>query len=162
MIRCFVLMGGLVGLDGTVFSRGMAALSNRLNQLKDTKSTYHYWSSYRSVERAINALPEGTKTAVIGFSGGGSRLTFISAKADLAVGYDPSPAGEIRGVRNYQRVLCYYNVAPNYLALIRLGGGLYVGVNVEVTRIQNDHWKVQYMEELHVKTMNAVRGLTVT
>lgn len=158
-IRCFVLMGGIWGLDGSLFSRGMVNLSNRINKLKYVTCSAHYWSSIYDIERRIKMLPSGCKTCVVGYSGGGSRLTWIDHDLDLAIGYDPSPASEVRSVHLFRRVLCYYNILPTYLLGFRLGGGLYQGNNVETTTVAMNHLKVQYAEELHVKTLNAIAGL---
>jgi hypothetical protein len=158
-VRVFVLLGGLVGPDGSLFSRGMIDLARRINQFPNTECTYHYWTSYKSVQAKLKALPEETITAVVGYSGGGSRLSWISAPVDLGVGYDPSPASEIYSVKNYNRVLCYHNQLPNYLFGFRLGGGFYLGKHVEVTEISMNHMMVQYAEELHARTLKAISSV---
>jgi hypothetical protein len=158
-VRSYVLMGGMWGFDGTVFSRGMVALSQRLNTIEGVESSHHYWYSWKKVEVEILKLSRDIRSAVIGFSGGGSRLTYMDAPIDLAVGYDPSPSYEIHGVRNFKRAICYHNTLQNYLLGFRLGGGIYAGVNVELVDIAMNHLAVQYAENLHLKTIEAINKL---
>lgn len=160
-VRCFILMGGMAGPDGSAFSRGMVSLSQRINAIDGVMCSHHYWSSWSAVENQIKKLPKDLKTAVVGYSGGGSRLTWMNTEIDLAVGYDPSPTYQVWGVKNYERALCYHNTQVNYLLGFRLGGGQYRGANVETTEINMNHLAVQFAEELHLKTLAAIERLKI-
>lgn len=158
-VRCYVLMGGMWGFDGSAFSRGMAALSARLNAIDQVVSTYHYWSSWPAVEQQIRKLSTELRTAVIGYSGGGSRLTYMKTPIDMCIGYDPSPAHEVKTVHNFTKAICYHNRQISWFMGIPLGGGQYEGGNVTTYHIDEHHLKVQFDESLHQKTLAAIEQL---
>jgi hypothetical protein len=97
-VQVFLLLGGLVGTDGTVTSAGMFHLANMLRELPDTTVTTYNWNNWPDAYKAILANEGKAKIVVIGYSGGGSRATWLAnmpsrPQIDLMVHYDPSPAG---------------------------------------------------------------------
>lgn len=146
-------------------SAGMAALAERLKPFGET--TYHAWND-QTVIAEINSLPAANKIVVIGFSLGANELGWIDShtqrRINLGVAYDPSKQsplcqrnekGEyVQEVTHYDRLLCYYH--PNAWIY---GGSKYVGKGVETVEINLPHLAVQFSEDLHRRTIGAVREL---
>jgi hypothetical protein len=98
---------------------------------------------------------------VIGYSGGGSRATWLADGEliiiDLMVLYDPSPSWQMKPVKdNVKRAICYHNTNPMFG---RLGGGLLRGPHVEVGDIAECHLDVEKDLALHARTIAAVKEL---
>src|SRR5262249_58424475 len=72
-VQVYLLLGGLVGTDGTVTSAGMFHLANMLRALPDTTVTTYNWNNWPDAYRAILANQGKAKIVVIGYSGGRSR-----------------------------------------------------------------------------------------
>ena len=163
MKRVYVLLGGMVGPDGSLVSRGMTALADRISQLPDVICSKHYWSSYWSVVTSINQLPHDVTVALVGYSGGGSRATWITdyvypRAIALVVGYDPSPISSMgKFGRNVDCSICYRNATAN---LFGLGGGIFSGAAKTGTiTINIPHLAVQFNEALHARTLEAIENL---
>ena len=60
----------------------------------------------------------------------------------------------VQEATRYDRLLCYYNPGTWIY-----GGSRYVGPNVETIHIDMPHLSVQFSEELHAKTIAAVKSL---
>jgi len=154
----YVLMGGLVGPDGIIDSVGMTQLSHRLQKYGVVRELF--WSDFDMVEGEIRALPPEHTIILIGYSGGGSRATWVAKavyprKIKLLVAYDPSPAWQMVPLRdNVEKALSYHNSAP---LMFGLGGGRLVGRQVEIIEVAQQHLAVQFNEQLHVRTIEAVQ-----
>lgn len=162
-VRVFIILGGLVGWDGPMVSGGMLALAKQLAPF-GTIST-HNWSDYVSVITAIREVPLGTAVVVIGYSGGGSRATFVAqdpgVQISLMVLYDPSPKYAMQPIKdNVARAICYRNLNPGWpFTWLGIGGGQLVGANVVTENISENHYSVQYDQALHAQTIAAIRAL---
>lgn len=158
MKRVYILLGGLWGPDGAINSRGMLGLADELRQgfEKSFVETY-YWSDYESVITDIKRHP-GDKIILIGYSGGGSRATWVANRIfqtiDLVITYDPSPNWQMIDLpRTVNKAINYYNTTP---LMFGLGGGKLVGRQVETFTISQQHLLVQYNKELHKRTISEI------
>lgn len=155
-MKVIILRGGIFGGDGPWTSAGMDALARRI----PGASVYNWSDLFTRVLPVVQAVPKATKLAVIGYSGGGSRGTWIGYYADrpidLLVGYDPSPASECRPLRRVAKAICYHN---KQTFLWMLGAGRYVGANVTTYEISENHLAVQNDERLHRITLDALKEL---
>jgi len=178
-VQVFLLLGGLVGTDGTVTSAGMFHLANMLRELPDTTVTTYNWNSWPDAYRAILTNQGKAKIVVIGYSGGGSRATWLAnmpskPQIDLMVYYDPSPRWQMKPISaNVKRALCYHNTNPMMWVpgIGTLGGGELVasaaakagdvlaGPAIETIDIAEQHFLVQVDQSLHQRTVDAVRSL---
>jgi hypothetical protein len=91
-VQVLLLLGGLIGADGTVTSAGMFRLASMLRALPDTTVTTYNWNNWPDAYRAILANQGKAKIVVIGYSGGGSRATWLAnmpskPQIDLMVHY---------------------------------------------------------------------------
>jgi pimeloyl-ACP methyl ester carboxylesterase len=177
-VQVYLLLGGLVGTDGTVTSAGMFHLATMLRALPDTTVTTYNWSSWPDAYKAILANQGKAKIVVIGYSGGGSRATWLAnmptkPQIDLMVSYDPSPRWQMKPIgTNVKKALCYHNTQPMMWmpGIGSLGGGELVaratgkgdavaGANIENLDIAEQHFLVQVDQSLHQRTLEAVRSL---
>ena len=148
----YLLLGGLFGGDGVVDSRGMLDLQDQLKALGFPVTTF-YWSDYAKVDQE----PEAGKRIVIGYSGGGSRATWLKKPIDLMVLYDPSPAWQMKPCgKNVAKAICYHNTAP---MMAGLGGGVLTGPQVTTIDIAEQHLALQYNPDLHKRTVAACQAL---
>lgn len=156
--RIFVLLGGLFGPDGAADSRGMIALGKQLAQFAPV--TTMYWSDYARAIAAIKSAPAEDVVILIGYSGGGSRVTWVAGAVaprpiKLLVAYDPSPSWQMTPLKgNVERALCYHNDAP---MMFGLGGAELAGKQVENVEIAEQHLAVQFDQALHARTIEAVK-----
>jgi pimeloyl-ACP methyl ester carboxylesterase len=178
-VQVFLLLGGLVGTDGTVTSAGMFHLANMLRELPDTTVTTYNWNNWSAAYRSILAYQGKAKIVVIGYSGGGSRATWLAnmpskPQIDLMVYYDPSPRWQMKPISaNVKRALCYHNTSPMMWVpgIGSLGGGELVAraagragdavaaPAIETVDIAEQHFLVQVDQSLHQRTVEAVRSL---
>jgi pimeloyl-ACP methyl ester carboxylesterase len=174
-VKVFLLLGGLVGTDGTVTSAGMFHLANMLRELPDTTVTTYNWSSWPDAYRAILANQGKAKIVVVGYSGGGSRATWLAnmpskPQIDLMVYYDPSPRWQMKPIgANVKKALCYHNTQPLMWVpgIGSLGGGelvakageIFAAPAIETVDIAEQHFLVQVDQSLHQRTVDAVRSL---
>jgi hypothetical protein len=162
----FLILGGLVGIDGWATSAGMLELASSLAALPDVKVRSYDWQSYQIAAHDIALLPKDDLVIVIGYSGGGSRATWLAnlpsrPQIDLMILYDPSPMWQMWTIgSNVKRAICYQNTTPS--SLIGLGGGVLVGKNtsIETVNIFNDHVLVQVDSALHQRTIAEVKNLS--
>jgi pimeloyl-ACP methyl ester carboxylesterase len=175
--QVFLLLGGLVGADGTVTSAGMFHLASMLRALPDTTVTTYNWNNWPDAYRAILANQGKAKIVVIGYSGGGSRATWLAnmpsrPQIDLMVHYDPSPRWQMKPIgTNVKKALCYHNTQPLMWVpgIGSLGGGELVASAaatdvlatpaIETVDIAEQHFLVQVDQSLHQRTVDAVRSL---
>jgi hypothetical protein len=168
MKQIHLLLGGMTG---TVLDRpttgGMLKLVELLAPLKVTT---WYWGQWPQAWQAIYAAWHATdQLIIIGYSGGGSRGTYLCnalfpAPIALFVAYDPSPAREMHPIRrNVVKAVCYYNERP---LMLGLGGGLVTSESpghhppaIDVEPIKLQHLRVQYSAQLHAKTVELIKGL---
>ena len=100
----YVLLGGFAGADGYMDSSGMLLLARRIAWIPHTWVESYNWADWVTAANRIWALPtKDTRVAVIGYSGGGSRATWLAnsilhKKIDLVVTYDPSPAWQMQNL----------------------------------------------------------------
>ncbi len=176
-VQVYLLLGGLVGTDGTVTSAGMFRLANMLRELPDTTVTTYNWNNWPDAYRAILANQGKAKIVVIGYSGGGSRATWLAnmpskPRIDLMVHYDPSPRWQMKPIgTNVKKALCYHNTQPLMWVpgIGSLGGGEVVASAaakevlampaIETVDIAEQHFLVQVDQSLHQRTVDAVRSL---
>ena len=150
--KVYLLLGGLFGGDGIVDSRGMLDLGDQLKALGFPVTTF-YWSDYEKVDQE----PLAGKRIVIGFSGGGSRATWLIRHIDLMVLYDPSPAWQMKPCgKNVAKAISYHNTAP---MMGNLGGGVLTGPQVTSIDIAEPHLEVQHDAALHKRTIEACEAL---
>lgn len=154
----YVLLGGLFGPDRAADSRGIIKFAERLKPFGNVSVLY--WSDYEKVIGQIKELPEDVPVILIGYSGGGSRATWVAGAVHprpikLLVAYDPSPSWQMTPLaRNVERALCYRNSSP---LMLGLGGGALHGASVENVEIAKQHLAVQYDQTLHQRTIAAVK-----
>jgi hypothetical protein len=158
----YLLLGGFYGTDGWVTSAGMFGLRSSLAALPNVEVTTYDWSSFKKVVNDIALLPKDDIVIVIGYSGGGTRATWLAnlpskPKIDLMILYDPSPSWQMKVIGpNVKRALCYHNVIPLFFGL---GGGALVGNNtvIETVDIFEHHMLVQTDSTLHQRTIAEVK-----
>ena len=98
----YVLLGGFAGADGYMDSSGMLLLARRIAWIPHTWVESYNWADWVTAANRIWALStKDTRVAVIGYSGGGSRATWLAnsilhKRIDLVVTYDPSPAWQMK------------------------------------------------------------------
>jgi hypothetical protein len=163
MVKVFILLGGLIGLDGYAVSPGILLLAQRLDALGDV--TIHNWSAQRDVTQQIANRNTNDKVVLIGYSGGGFAITEIAEelngnpphKIDLLIAYDPSPAWSMKSLgKNVAKAICYCNTSP---LMLGLGGAQLRGQSVEIVPISKQHLAVQFDESLHKRTIAEVEKL---
>jgi hypothetical protein len=165
-VQVYLLLGGLFGSDGYFTSAGMFQLARMLRGLRDTTVTTYTWNRWPEAYREILAHEGKAKIVVIGYSGGGSRSTWLAnapsrPRIDLMISYDPSPKWQMEPIgTNVKEALCYHNTEPG---MGGLGGGRLVGrngVSIDTVNVAEQHMLVQVDQSLHRRTVEAVRGLT--
>ena len=163
MVKVFILLGGLVGLDGYAVSPGILMLAHRLDAFGDV--TRHNWTAQREVTRDVAQLDPNDRVVLIGYSGGGFAITRIADtlngnpphKIDLLIAYDPSPAWSMRSLgKNVAKAICYCNTMP---LMLGLGGAQLRGQSVETVPISQQHLAVQFDESLHQRTIAEIEKL---
>jgi pimeloyl-ACP methyl ester carboxylesterase len=159
----YVLLGGFAGADGYVDSSGMLLLARRIAWIPYTWVESYNWADWVTAANRIWALPtKDTRVVVIGYSGGGSRATWLAnsilhKKIDLVVTYDPSPAWQMQNLPpNVKKAITYQNQRRFFFDL---GGGELTGPNVERFQIAEEHLAVQLDERLHQITLRAIEEL---
>jgi hypothetical protein len=167
-VQVHILLGGLVSWDGYVTSAGMFGLAKQLRALPGVSVTTSTWGSWQNVYSAITHRTVGpTKVVVIGYSGGGTRATWLAnysskPRIDLMVLYDPSPKWQMQVIdTNVKSALCYYNANPMMPSFNgMLGGGRLVGkTKIETFTISEQHLAVQFDQSLHARTLAAVKQI---
>jgi hypothetical protein len=172
MIKVLLLMGGLFSSDGALTSAGMIGLQSQLERIPDVTVHRYLWGDFARYCKDAQRTPKGTKLVVIGYSGGGERLTVLAdprfcpgVKITLAIAYDPSPSWGMYPIRrNVRRSICYCNtqkmtVLPFFIGSRRIGGGQLTGYNVTKIMIRKQHLAVQFDQALHDRTVREVRRL---
>jgi hypothetical protein len=163
----FLLLGGLSFMNGwaaSVASAGMLRLQSSLAALPDVEVTPYDWSSFKEAGDDIALLPKDDIVIVIGYSGGGSRATWLAnlpsePKIDLMILYDPSPSWDMKVIGpNVKQAICYHNAAPFFFGL---GGGVLVGNNTQIDTvdINENHMLVQTDTTLHQRTITEVKKI---
>ena len=163
-VRVTILLGGMLGPDGWIDSDGMLFLRDDLRKIDGVIVETLTWNEWTA---ALNNIADDDKTAIIGYSGGGSRATWLANSIhhptiDLMVLYDPSPSWQMQRIgSNVKRAICYHNTKPDMFVpfIGSLGGGVLVGTNVETIDIAIPHLKVQFSQSLHQRTTLAVKAL---
>ena len=176
-----MMLGGVVqvpffptqdGSDGWVTSSGMLILRSMLLQIPGISFYTTTWGKYLDAYRDVAAVPSGVKRIVIGYSGGGTRATYLAdtkpyQEIDLMILYDPSPEWQMLNLwTNVKQVICYHNLNPMMPSLYGwLGGGkANVAEGNHVTKIttkniSEQHLLVQKDMSLHRETVNLVKAL---
>jgi hypothetical protein len=163
-VHVSVILGGLYGPDGYVVSRGMVALADAIGRIPGVQVKIWTWDLFDQVYAYLSSLPKQTQRVLVGYSGGGSRITWIAKerpaqKIDLAIGYDPSPTWQMKPLAaNVEKAICYHNLNPSFG---NLGGGRFTGIaNIETIDISEPHMSVQWDNTLHQRTLKTIAGLT--
>ena len=163
MVKVFILLGGLIGLDGYAVSPGILILAHRLDAFGDV--TRHNWTAQRKVIHSVAQLDPNDKVVLIGYSGGGFAITQIAdelngnppRKIDLLIAYDPSPTWSMASLgKNVAKAICYCNTSP---LMLGLGGAQLRGQSVETVPISEQHLAVQFDESLHKRTIAEIEKL---
>ena len=165
LVHVSVIRGGAISGDGTG-SVGMNLVANsiQLNMPGVQVATWD-WGQVEEVHYALSQLSRSTKRILVGFSGGGSRITWIARlrplqTIDLAIGYDPSPIADMRTLRGtkVKKAICYHNNCPN---CFWYGGGQFTGIapNIHTKQICEQHLAVQCDRTLHRGTFQAIADL---
>jgi hypothetical protein len=159
----YVLLGGMVGVDGYVDSNGMLLLAGRIATIPNTWVETYPWGDWVTAANRIWARPsKDTRVAVVGYSGGGSRASWLANSIlhkpiDLIVTYDPSPKWQMQNLPpNVKKAITYENDTP---FVFGLGGGQLTGPNVERFQVAEEHLVVQFDERLHKITLQAIEDL---
>lgn len=153
----------LYGQYGILTSYGMYLLAQRLGQF-GTVST-HSWNDSSIINSASDL---NSRLALIGYSLGGNATAWaaqhIDRPVDLIVAYDPSRNSPLVRISdgeyiqtvsgNVKRALCYYNP---YVWLF--GGSRLAGSMVETVTVNLPHLSVCHSEDLHARTIQAIRDL---
>jgi pimeloyl-ACP methyl ester carboxylesterase len=161
-IAVFNLLGGLWGWDGVISSIGMMSLGSTLNAIPGVTCENYLWTDYENAKAAIRTIKPFNKIVIIGYSGGGSRATWLVNEipiinVDLMVLYDPSPSWQMKPINwNVKRAICFHNTNP---AMFGLGGGVLVGKPVTTINISEQHLGVQFDQTLHSRTIAAIKEL---
>ena len=145
MKRIHVILGGLWGPDGPVSSFGMSTLANQLAPYGEIYT--HTWDRWTDCYDTIRANKDD-KQIVIGYSGGGSRATWIAnrvptVRIDLMIALDPSPSWQIKDIgNNVKNAICYYNSHPLFFGL---GGGKLTGkAKIQTITVSMQHLLIQF------------------
>jgi len=172
MKRVHMLLGGMTGGEfDKPFNRGMYELVDLLAPQEVTVWTWGQWAE--AANQIEHAYQDGDKLVLIGYSGGASRGTYLCnnldpIKVDLLIGYDPSPAGQMRPLKtNVVKAVWYYNERPLmwWPGVGKLGGGYFTSQVpegppvLEMITIAQQHLCVQHNCKLHFKTVGLVNGL---
>lgn len=173
-IQVFNLLGGFAGPDGYIDSEGMEYLGQMIEQqVPNAKVSTFTWSHWQSaIDPILGAVQRKEKVVVIGYSGGGSRATYLAdalfykypmGVIDLMVLYDPSPKWEMEPIGgNVLQAICYHNTNPMmWFPLIgELGGGQLTGHSkIRTIDIAQQHLAVQENQDLHKQTIAAIKAL---
>ena len=164
MNRIYILLGGFVGVDGYVTSVGMFGLRSMLARLPNVTCLTYQWGAFEQAAANIAKQPKEATISVIGYSGGGSRATWLAnlpthPRIDLMVLYDPSPSWQMEPIsENVKKAISYHNTAPFFFGL---GGGVLIGRQVETVNIAENHMLVQSDMNLHQRTVAEVRKILV-
>ena len=159
-----ILLGGIWGWDGYVTSAGMLGLASQIRAAGFPVTTWT-WNNWEDAYKQVCIDGYKGKVAVIGYSGGGSRATWLAngvdePRIDLMVGYDPSPRWQMRQIGgNVKKAICYYNTNPMMPSPYgMLGGGWFSGIDdITTVYISEQHLLVQADQSLHAKTIAAVK-----
>ena len=167
MTNVYLLLGGLFSWDGPVSSAGMFGLASQLRGLPGVSVTTYNWGDWQTAEADIRAAvlvgPPFPKIAIIGFSGGGTRATYLAnslayVQINLMVLYDPSPSYQMEPIgQNVRKAISYTNSAPWFFGY---GGGVLTGkAPITLVPIAEWHMSVQADQNLHGQTVAAVEEL---
>ncbi len=157
--RIFIMRGGVIGIDGPLTSPGMDALGREITARTGLTPRLFNWNEWEGVADRIALIPAIDQIILIGYSGGGSRATFVCnrlapKRIDLLILYDPSPWWQMEPVTtNVSKAICFHNQNP---ALLTFGGGHLKGPNVVEIQISEQHLFVQSDERLHDVTIKSI------
>lgn len=160
MKHIHILMGGLWGFDGPISSFGMLGLSNMLAPYGDVHTyTWDHWPDTYDAIRADKL----SKQVIIGYSGGGSRATWLANKVptlriDLMIALDPSPSWQIKDIgNNVKSAICYYNAHPLFFGL---GGGKLTGkAKIQTITVSMQHLLIQFDANIRKEVVEYVKAV---
>jgi hypothetical protein len=164
-VHVSVILGGLWGPDGYTWSQGIVALAQSIQRnMPHVQVRTWTWDLFDQVFQHLQELPKSTKRILVGYSGGGSRITYVAKerplqRIDLAIGYDPSPRWQMMPLGpNVTKAICFHCLNPN---LGDLGGGLFTGIEtIETVDTNDSHLQVQWDKRLHKRTLQEIAGLS--
>ena len=160
-----VLLGGLWGSDGWVTSSGIVTLARMLEPFG--KVQVLTWDKFHEADYLKLPRTAAGKVILIGYSGGGSRATWLAALTgspiDLLIAIDPSPSRQVRSLTpNVKRAICFHNRNPMMPSIYgSLGGGRLVGIkDITTYEISQQHLLVQFDGDIREKVIAAVKAAT--
>lgn len=180
MKRVYILMGGMMSLDGVLDSRGMTDdLAPKLRSIPGVVVKCYLWSDWgHAFADQNNEVQSTDQMILIGYSGGGPygcKLANAMAKykedVNLMVLYDPSPQQWMVPIKNnVQKVIVYQNTKYTYVPYPSIPPWVAVGCakldasalspkHVTIHKIAMHHLKVQYDDDLNAMTTEAVKDL---
>ena len=165
MKNVFVGLGGLIGPDGILDSEGISYLAEEIAKLPNTRVSTWTWDKWENLDQALARTLPSDLNVVLGYSGAGSRATYLVARIDLLILLDPSPAWQMRTIeKNVKRAICFHNAAPAlYIPFIgELGGGILRGVSgvpIETIDIAEEHLAVQEDESIRTRVLKEIEEL---
>jgi hypothetical protein len=170
----YVLLGGMIGPDGILDSIGIEALAARLREWGVVKT--YTWTSWEQAGLEMTKVQVGSKVGenkivLIGYSGGGSRATWLAntrfgdslsrPMIDLLITLDPSPQHDMKPFRaNVLRAVNFYNTMQDlaWPGVGKLGGGALIGAReVEEIKINMPHLAVQTDPGIQDKVIELVK-----
>ncbi len=148
------------GPDGYLTSAGMFGLRSMIAvAFPVAKINTYQWSSFAAAAADIKDN-ESSLIIVIGYSGGGSRATWLAnlpsrPKVDLMVLYDPSPSWQMKPIgKNVKHAVTYHNQTPFFFGL---GGGVLTGsTKIDTVDVSKNHMLVQSDMNLHRRTIQEI------
>jgi len=169
--RVYLILGGLFSADGYVTSYGMLSLRSMVQEsIPGAVFNTYLWGDFLKCHADMMAHQED-RTAVIGYSGGGTRATWIAngygspaplpkPRIDLMVLYDPSPAWQMMTTgSNVRKAVNYHNETP---WMFGLGGGILRGPNVRTIPVRMQHLALQVSASLHEQTLTFIKELAAS
>jgi pimeloyl-ACP methyl ester carboxylesterase len=167
----YMLLGGMFGPDGVVLApienSGMIVMQAQLKNMGcDIRvETWDNWMRFLSM---IGPESAGDKNILIGYSGGGTRATWLASKdvhghtkphIDLMILIDPSPSYQMHAVgKNVKHVLLIHNNFPGIYG----GGDLVINDHtppVHRIDVSAPHLMVPELPQVQEAVLSAVREL---
>jgi hypothetical protein len=162
----YMLLGGMVGPDGLALApienSGMIIMQGQLRAM-GCDVHVETWDNWQRVAPLMGPEAPGHKNIVIGYSGGGSRATWLASMLaygkphiDLMILIDPSPKSQMHRVGdNVKSALVIHNTFPGIYG----GGELVASCHMRVIEEHVPHLMVPELPQVQEAVYSAVRSL---